>query len=71
MVDLVSERSDDLAAVVAAGAGSLSPDQVAKGTEVDVNILEEGEVAETTSPRPYGVKGQPNLMPATYWLGRS
>lgn len=53
------------------GGRDPSPDQAAEGTKVDVEIVEEGEEAETTSPAWYGAKGRPNLFLATYRLGRS
>lgn len=71
VLDLLSERSGSLAAGVATGGGGLSPDQAAEGTEMDVEILEEGEEAKTPGPTPSGVLGQPKLLFAIYQLGRS
>ena len=71
VVDLLSERSGSLAAGAATGGGGLSHDQAAEGTEMDVEILEEGEEAETPGPMPSGVPGQPKLLSAIYQLGQS
>ena len=40
-------------------------------TDVDVEIVDEGEEGETTGPVPAVVKGQSDLEPATYRIGRS
>ena len=40
-------------------------------TDTDVEIVEEGEEGETPGPVPTAVKGQLDLTPATYRIGRS
>jgi len=71
VVDLLSEGSVGLASCAAMGGDGLSPNQAADGTNADVEILEEGEEAETPGPASSGVLGQPKLLPATYRLGQS
>ena len=52
------------------GLGPLHDDAVEE-TDIDMAIVEEGEVGETPGPVPTAVKGQSDLSPATYWIGRS
>ena len=40
-------------------------------TDVDVEIVDEGEEGETTGSEPVAVKGQSDLEPATYRISRS
>lgn len=47
------------------------PGHVAEGTEADVEIVEEGNEAETTGPAPPAAKGCLDLFPATFWIGQS
>ena len=53
--------------------GARSPSHVDAGEETDtgVEIVEEGEEGETTGPVPAAVKGQLDLTPVTYRIGRS
>lgn len=53
-------------AAVAAGGHGPSLDEAAKDTEVDVEVVEEGEEAETAGPAPSGSKERAYLSPATY-----
>ena len=56
-------------AAVAAGGHGPSPDEAAKDTEVDVEVVEEGEESETTRLVPFGSKERADLSPATYRIG--
>lgn len=48
-----------------------SPDLAIEETDAYVEIVEEGEEAETAGPMPFGAKGRSDLSPTTYWIGRS
>ena len=54
-----------------AGDEDPSPGHVAKGTEADMEIVEEGNEAKTASPTSPIAKGCLDLFPATFWIGRS
>lgn len=45
--------------------------EAAEGTDMDVEIIEEGEEGESLGPVSRAVKGQPDLTPATYRIGHS
>lgn len=47
-----------------------SSDPMVEETGVDVEIVEEGEEAETAEPTPSMVKGWPDPFLATYRVGR-
>ena len=48
-----------------------SPDLAVEETDADIEIVEEGEEAETAGPVPSGTEGQLDLSLATYLIGRS
>lgn len=45
--------------------------EASEETEIDIEIVEDGEDGETAGPRPVTVRGQLDLEPATYRLGLS
>jgi hypothetical protein len=45
--------------------------EIDEETETDVEIVEEGEEGETAGPVPAAMRGQPDLTPVTYRIGRS
>jgi hypothetical protein len=55
---------------LAMGVPGPSCNDSSKGTDTDVEIMEEGEEGKTTGPVPAAVRGQPDLTPVTYRLGR-
>ena len=61
-------RQDDglVPAATAACGHSPSPDEAAEDTEVDVEVVEEGEEAETAGLVPSSSKERADLSPATY-----
>lgn len=48
-----------------------SPDLAVEETDVNIEIVEEGEEAETIGPAPSGTEGRLDLSSATYLIGRS
>jgi hypothetical protein len=46
-------------------------DEAVNGTDVDVEILEDGEEGETVGSVPAAIGGQPDLTPVMYRIGRT
>ena len=64
---LPNRQDDDLMlAATAMGGHGPSPDEAVEDTKVDVEVVEEGEEAETAGPVPSSSKERADLSPATY-----
>jgi hypothetical protein len=69
---LLNAQDDNVAPAHPAGSvQGPSRVEVDEETDIDVKIMEEGEEGESTRPVQATVKGQSDLTPMTYRIGRS